>query len=218
MGTLMSTGELNMQAILFDVDGTLLDTEHMYMLALQAVLADAGYQVSYEQVYATFGLPSVEALAYLGFTKRPDLVQAWQERCQNYQARVQPFPGIRTMLTTLGQHYQLGLVTSNQAAEFLEHDRPFNLSTFFPVQVFAGQTKRRKPAPDPINLALKQLACPPGQALYIGDSLHDMQAAHAAQANFGLAGWGTTVRQPFLGQADAIFEEPAAVSEQVGRL
>lgn len=206
-----------MQAILFDVDGTLLDTERMYMLALQAVLAEHGHQLSYDRVYATFGLPSTEALAYLGFTGRPDLEQEWQARCQDYWTTVQPFAGVKPMLAALSRHYQLGLVTSNQVDEFLEHDRAFNLGAFFPVQVFAGQTKRRKPAPDPIELALRQLACSPAEALYIGDSLHDMQAAHAAKAAFGLAGWGTKVRQPFNQEADFIFEDPSTVLKQLGQ-
>ena len=67
---------------------------------------------------------------------------------------------------------------------------PLGIDKYFSKFVFFDDTKRGKPAPDPIILAVKRLDAKFDETIYIGDTPYDMQAAHAANVAFGLVTWG----------------------------
>ncbi|GAK31262.1 possible inorganic pyrophosphatase [Weissella oryzae SG25] len=204
-----------MQTIIFDVDGTLLSTESMYMHSLQHTLAEIGLPKSYAEVYQTFGLPSLDALEFLAIPNAPTVQLKWQQHYHDFWDEVKLFDGVSAMLTGLqAQQFNLGIVTSNTAAEYNDHADAFDINRYFTSFVFAGMTKRMKPFADPIEKALADLATKPTESLYIGDSIHDMQAAHAAGVDFGLAAWGAHDKSKFA-EADYIFESPLELLAEV---
>lgn len=199
-----------MNAFVFDVDGTLLNTEKMYMLSLQHTLKENGFDLTYGDVYRSFGLPSYEALQFLEIPNPEKIQKEWQSHYHDFWDEVDVFPGIQDVLAKLAESHSVGLVTSNTAEEYADHANAFGIDQYFDAFVFAGQTPRMKPFADPIEKAMTDLKVEPNETIYIGDSVHDMQAAHNASAKFGLAGWGTKERDLFE-HADYIFEVPADI-------
>lgn len=184
--------------IIFDVDGTLLDTEKMYMKSLQLTLANHGIEKTYEEVYKIFGLPSKEALEYFGIDDVEAMQAEWQSHYHDFWSEVDLFKGIKATLTALKQHdVHLAIVTSNTPDEFADHIDGFGIIDYFDAFVFAGQTRRMKPFPDPILAALEKLDADADSSVYIGDSIHDMKAAHAAGIDFALASWSIPSLDPF---------------------
>lgn len=198
-----------MKSIIFDVDGTLLSTESMYITALAETLKDHKITRSDAELHHVFGLPGPESLEYLKIPN-PELIQAdWIARLDDFRDSIFLYPEVLNMLEQLKKgQYKMGIVTSNTPAEFAAHHDRFGIEQFFTDFVFAGMTKNMKPASDPILLAMNNLVSDPSQTIYIGDSIHDMQAAHNAGIAYGMAGWGVKDRTVFKDQADYIFETP----------
>ncbi|MCM0598989.1 HAD family hydrolase [Periweissella fabalis] len=184
--------------IIFDVDGTLLDTEKMYMKSLQLTLANHGIEKTYAEVYKIFGLPSKEALEYFNIDDVGTIQAEWQSHYHDFWSDVALFNGITTTLANLKRNNtNLAIVTSNTKAEFTDHIDGFDIVDYFDAFVFAGETRRMKPFPDPILAALEKLDANAEQSVYIGDSIHDMKAAHAAGIDFALASWSIPSLEPF---------------------
>lgn len=202
-----------MQTIIYDVDGTLLSTESMYMHSLQKTLAELGQPKTYEEVYQTFGLPSLEALKFLNISDAQTVQLKWQSHYHDFWEEVDLFDGVSTMLQTLAHQYDLGIVTSNTAAEFNDHADTFDINRYFKTFVFAGMTPRMKPYGDPIELAINNLSASPETTIYIGDSVHDMYAAHAAGVEFGLAAWGVRDQSKFA-DAEYRFASPMELAQK----
>ncbi|WP_243198186.1 HAD family hydrolase [Weissella diestrammenae] len=199
-------------AIIFDVDGTLLATEEMYIGALDYTLKQQGIEKPYDTLYRVFGLPAYESLVNLKIPN-PEVIQvAWRKNLEQYRDSIRLYDGVADMLAALSaQQETLGVVTSNTPEEFEAHHDRFGIEQFFSDFVFAGMTKKMKPAPDPILLALSRLSIQPEETIYIGDSVHDMGAAHAAGVKFGMAAWGVPNQEVFEQQADYIFDRPSDV-------
>lgn len=205
-----------METVIFDVDGTLLSTESMYMHSLQHTLASIGMPKTYEEVYKIFGLPSLDALVALEVPEPEAVQKVWQSHYHDFWDEVQLFDGIFAMLKALHDgNKKLGIVTSNTPEEFADHADAFDINQFFQTFVFAGMTPRMKPFGDPVAKAVEDLAANPAETIYIGDSVFDMQAAHNAGVKFGLAAWGVRDRSKFGDEPEYIFAKPADLAQLV---
>lgn len=201
-----------MKTVVFDVDGTLLSTEGMYMHSLLHTLEQIGISKTYDDVYATFGLPSLDALEAMNIPNPATVQEQWQSHYHDFWDEVKLFDGIYEMLEQLKKkQLTLGIVTSNTPEEYADHSDAFHINHFFDDFVFAGQTPNMKPAADPILKALSDLNADPTDAIYIGDSVHDMKAAHAAGIKFGMAAWGVRDQTIFKEEADYIFTQPIEI-------
>lgn len=83
------------------------------------------------------------------------------------------------------------IATSKVEAEFHRDVTKFGLDQYFDAFVFSNEIKKGKPAPDMILKGIEKLDADPATTIYIGDTKFDLQAAHAANVQFALAGWWT---------------------------
>lgn len=196
-----------MKSFIFDIDGTLLDTEAMYMRALQEVLDQQGDHRPYAELATTFGIPSYDALVKLGVKNIDQIQPLWDEATRKYFDTVAVYPGVRTALQQLkDQGAQLAIMTSKVRAEYERDVVKRGLADYFSQVVVADDVAQGKPAPDGILLAMHRLAATPQETIYVGDTIYDLQAAHAGKMTFGLAAWNG--RHPDL-QPDVTFNTPA---------
>jgi len=187
-----------MQAILFDLDGTLIDTAPDIAAALNLALQRQGLRhATLEQVRGWIGDGTRASLAKaLRAAGVPDgevdarVDAAWRAfefdyaQCCGEHGRV--YPGVRRMLERLtGAGIQVGLVTNKEAAFahrlLVRHD----LNACFDLMVCGDTLPVRKPDPSMLLHALEALQCSADDALYVGDSAVDVRTARAA----GVAMW-----------------------------
>lgn len=180
--------------ILFDIDGTIIDTEDVIISSLQEALAQVtGRAYTHKELQFSLGIPSAETIADL---KLPEAQAAavkklWPDLLAKKQHEVRVFATMRQTLSHL-QHrgIRLGIITSKNQYE-LEHEfNRFGLNDYFDVLVTASDNVAPKPSGAPIKYALKQLGSAKAKSLYIGDSIYDMESAHDAGVSFALATWG----------------------------
>lgn len=199
-----------MRYFIFDVDGTLIDTEKMYMLPLHKALLENGYNFSYEDVVKLFGITSMDTVRSLGVKSPVDIRDKWFAKIKDYTQYAHVYDGIEAVVKKLhaDPNVKTAIATSKVEAEFHRDVTKFGLDQYFDAFVFSNEIKNGKPAPDMILKGIEKLDSDPSATIYIGDTKFDLQAAHAAKVKFALAGWRTKKSADFA-KADYDLTTPA---------
>ena len=177
--------------IVFDIDGTLLDTEKTGVLSLlQTVRELTGREMSYEEGYGFFGTPSARASETLGFGDPARFAEVWEEHFQELMYLVKPFPGVEDILRDLkAAGVRTGVVTSRSRFEFSYDPTMKRWAGFFDRVVCSEDSVRHKPFPDPMLTYRAAVGATPETTLFVGDTVHDWQCGHDAGCDFALADW-----------------------------
>ena len=180
--------------LVFDIDGTIIDSAKINMLSLQETVKELrGDVMPLEDLYFSFGIPGVRAMEILGFPEPEKAVQVW---IRNYSACAERlgmplFPGMREILERLRERgASLGIITSKLREEYDEHFEKQGLLELFPCVVTASDTPKGKPDPDPMLEYLRRTGAAPEEVLYFGDTAYDMDCARSAGVDHALVLWG----------------------------
>ncbi|MCL1854336.1 MAG: HAD family hydrolase [Clostridia bacterium] len=178
--------------LVFDIDGTLLDTEKASLYSLRDVVFDMlQLDMSIRDLRFSLGITSDDALHTLGIADVTYGNSLWQVFYQKYAGHVRIFDGIPEILRHLSrQTNTLGIITSKTKAEYQNDFVPFGLAQYFSIVVCASDTRKHKPDSEPMVKFLEWSKADSGSVLYIGDTIHDMNCAKGANADFALALWG----------------------------
>ena len=198
--------------ILFDIDGTLIDTEEAILQSLQDTVREMLHKdIGRHELKFALGIPGSVALSKLGITDTERANDRWNEHLLKYKSRIRLFDGIPELLDSLKMNgCKLGIVTSKTRSEYTaDFAAPFALSGYFNTVICVEDTARPKPYPDPLLTYLNTAHIHAEDALYIGDTLYDCQCAQNARVDFGLAAWGNAATQEI--PADYLFKSPADV-------
>ena len=178
---------------IFDIDGTLIDTIDMYMPAMIDTLAQHGHPVAPDKVEQTkhdlFGITGRDALRLAGISEEeiPEMLKDWFDLAYQRADRANVIEGIPEMLNTLAnrEDAKIAIATSKLADEYQEYFvNKYDFAKLFKVAITSADTKKHKPAPDPILAAMDKMGADPATTVYVGDTINDMKAAHAAGAKF----------------------------------
>ena len=176
---------------IFDIDGTLIDTIDMYMPAMIDTLAQHGHPVAPDKVEQTkhdlFGITGRDALRLAGISEEeiPEMLKDWFDLAYQRADRAKVIEGIPEMLNTLAnrEDAKIAIATSKLADEYQEYFvNKYDFAKLFKVAITSADTKKHKPAPDPILAAMDKMGADPATTVYVGDTINDMKAAHAAGA------------------------------------
>ena len=183
---------MNYRHMVFDVDGTLLDSAHADLQALQDTVAQlTGRTVPIPELVFSQGIPGPDTLKRLGLDHLPQALPLWMQNVGKYEHTVSLFDGIRETVKALAPQCTLGIVTSRTREELDLLLPRFGLESFFSVTVCTDDTGKHKPDPAPLLQYMALAGASPAETLYVGDSVHDSQCAQAAGVDFALALWGT---------------------------
>ena len=180
------------QAIMFDIDGTLTNSQPAYAKVMAQVLSEYGKPFSAADAQATFPMAAEQAMAHLDIAADDfDHFQACYEAvmAEHYQD-ITLYPGIAALLQQLPTDVKLGIVTSQRRNEMESGMAQYDFMDQLAVTISADDTPKRKPDPLPLLTALARVGVQPSDALFVGDSLSDEQTAATAKVDFGLAVWG----------------------------
>ncbi len=179
------------QTVIFDLDGTLIDSDHHNMLSLQrAVFLVEGRDVPIELVKKTSGAPTKVCLEMLEVTKVEETIKAWDQAFFDSKGRADYFDGVEETISALRKKGVItGIVTSRHRHEYEAFFAHLHLFEKFDKIVFASDTELHKPHPEPLLKFLELTGRGKEGAIYIGDTAYDRDAAIAAGIDFALAGW-----------------------------
>lgn len=185
----MAADDTPIQAVLFDHDGTLVDSEPVHLALWQEVLAPLGVALdlaTYKACHAGIPTPAnaVDMVRRFGLALAPQaLAAAKHEATARWLAR-QPFPLMppaRAAVQRLrGAGLRLAIVTGAEAAGAQRTLRGHDLEAWFDTVVSGDDVLRSKPAPDCYRLALQRLGLPPEACIALEDTEAGVQAATGA--------------------------------------
>jgi pyrophosphatase PpaX len=184
------------QAVLFDLDGTLIDSERLILASYRHTMREHLAHVPPEDTWkATIGQPLVVQMKM--FAEREDQVEPMiqtyvDHNLSNHDSYVLPFPGVRSVLEAiLASGRALGIVTSKkQRATHMGLARCDLPTEWFSTIVTADDVERYKPEPEPVLEAMLQAGITAAGTMFVGDSTHDMRSGRAAEVTTAAALWG----------------------------
>jgi HAD superfamily hydrolase (TIGR01549 family) len=170
----------SIEGVLFDWDGTLLDSFDADSSAYLAMFREMGIPWGLDELALHYSPNwyNVYRAARLPRTRWDAANLAWRKQYANHKPKL--ISGARRLLTWVGRRYRLGLVTSGDRERVTRQLRYFGLTGLFASRVCADDTHQKKPHPAPLRLALKQMRLRPNACLYVGDSPHDLEMARRA--------------------------------------
>jgi phosphoglycolate phosphatase len=187
------------EAVLFDLDGTLVDSARDLAETLNRLLAEQGLPaLAFDAVKGMIGDgvgKLVErALAAAGGdpARASALTPCFLELYDGHAARhTRAYPGAVAALSRLAeQRFRLGLVTNKPYKATLEILGALGLARFFEAVVSGDTLPERKPHPAPLQRAAARLGAAPGETVMVGDNHHDVSAARAAGMRVIVVTWG----------------------------
>jgi pyrophosphatase PpaX len=214
-----------LQALLFDLDGTLIDTHDLIWRCYSRVLEErVGEYPNREWFTRATGLPLDEIFAAaLAGCGREDvdvdaLVSRYRELQLELDHSIRVFPGVEPLLDDLARRgLRLAIVTTKHSRLALRHIRMLGLEERFETVVTGDQCARSKPDPEPFRTALERLGLPPDSALGVGDSIHDIASARAAGLQTAAACWGALDRAALVAaNPDVVLESPGELLDRLG--
>jgi len=188
------------KAVLFDLDGTLLDSRGDLADAVNATRAALGVEpLSDEVVGGHIGRGLTALLEQALPPLSPVEFQASRavfiaHYSANLLNRSRPYDGVEAMFDGL-KGYRLGLVTNKPSMFTHGILRGLGWDTRFEVVVCGDTTPTRKPSPEPLLLGLEKLGAAPASAVFVGDTSVDAETAAAVGAPFVCVGWGAQATQ-----------------------
>jgi phosphoglycolate phosphatase-like HAD superfamily hydrolase len=171
---------------IFDVEGTLVDSVRQNLLSLQDALAESGVTVAYEILQLYSGLDGDQTLQLVA----PDLDSAGRKKVLDVQGKlyeadylgsVKAFPGVRDVFEalTVGGG-RIALATDCKGPELKHYLSLLDVTDLIDAMACGDDVEHGKPDPRLVGLALRKLAIPAGQAVMIGDTPYDAEAARGA--------------------------------------
>ncbi|MGV9878604.1 HAD family hydrolase [Streptomyces sp. NPDC003006] len=174
------------RAALFDVDGTLTDTNHLHVITWWEAFRQAGRHVAMHDIHHAIGLGSTDLIAHLLGDGRDrdrdeEISSAHSTLYGTYFDRLPALNGARELLHALdGRGWRIVLATSAGGAELGALRRAIDADDVIAGIASSDDVSSGKPAPDPVHHALDIARSSPDEALFVGDTVWDMRAASRA--------------------------------------
>jgi len=174
------------RAVLFDVDGTLVDTNYLHTVTWWQALAQGGHHIPMTDIHRSIGMGSDQLLDRLlpdGRDRGADdtLLASHDALYATYWSRLRPLPGAVDLLRACkARGLTVVLASSAGQAESGVLRAALDAEDAIDDATFSGDVDRSKPAPDLVQVALEKAAAPADQAVFVGDTVWDVRASRKA--------------------------------------
>jgi pyrophosphatase PpaX len=185
--------------ILFDLDGTLLDSIQLILESARYAFKKLGRDCPPDSEWLTgVGIPLVTMFGRYARDAADcaALIAAYREyQLPNHDRLISSYGSAPAVVERLHRRgHEIGIVTSKSEALSYRGLARISLARFVDTVVGCDVSSRHKPDPEPVRIALSRLDCRPEDAIFVGDSIHDLLAGNAAGVRSVAALWGAFSR------------------------
>jgi HAD superfamily hydrolase (TIGR01549 family) len=186
-------------AVIFDVDGTLVDSNDAHAAAWRDVFREFGIERAFGDIRRLIGMGGDKLLPTLtGISAESELGKRIVERRSqrfrdSYLDELRPFPDVRALLARIASDgFRLGIASSSKQDELDRLLQIAGVDDLIDRQTSSDDVDASKPDPDALHAALAKLHVPPTAAVMVGDTPYDVEAAARARVPaiaFRCGGW-----------------------------
>lgn len=182
------------KCIIFDLDGTMLDTEKMNMIPLQRLIKEElSIDIKYEDLLKYRAYAGKTTLKMLGFKDIEASYSKWVKYVNEYEDGAKLYEGFDEVIKGLDENGILcGIASSKMKSQYEIDFLKTGLQSYMKSVILAEDTENHKPHPELLLKAIEILNIEPKDAMYVGDTFADYKSTKAAGMDFGLAVWGAT--------------------------
>lgn len=168
--------------VLFDVDGTLLDTNYLHVLAWWQAMNDAGHPgVAMSEIHRAIGIPSDGLVERLLGHADERASEAHSERYEALRDQVTAFPRAADLVAWCADHGLAPVLATSGKEDDLEWMLPaIGAEDSFAGSTTATDVEEGKPSPDLLLAAMEQHGLDPSRTVVVGDTVWDVEAAERA--------------------------------------
>ena len=206
-------------AVLFDVDGTLLDTNYLHVIAWWESFRDAGHEVSGFDIHRAIGRGSSDLVeTLLGEVDEETVERVVDGHAENWaplREQCIPFHDVPELIRTCASRGMKVVYCTSGADEDVEDFRSkIGCDDVVDAVVNSSDVEKSKPEPDIVRAALEAVGVAPERAVMVGDTVYDVRAAHAAGVTcIGLVCGGISEQELREAGADAVYGNMAELLE-----
>lgn len=171
------------KAVLFDLDGTVADTNQLIFQSFRYTLDQHGITgITDDEIYSHYGEPLMRTMLRFAPDEAEALVSTYHAyNLKTHDELIRPFPGVEDMLRDLtNMGLKLGIVTSKRHRVASRSLAVLGLTPWFQAVVTPEDTVKHKPAPEPVLQGAKLLGVDPREAMMVGDSPYDLMSGRSA--------------------------------------
>lgn len=183
---------MTIRNILFDLDGTLLDTNELIIQSFQHTYqTHLNKQVDKEVIIKTFGEILKITLDREFGEDSEEAIKTYRDfQVENFEKLISIHEGVKEGIIELHQKgYKLGIVTSRLNESAIRGLKHYGLMEYFESIIGADDTDKHKPDPTPAFMALKEIEGKPEETIFVGDSPFDILCGKNAGIKSVLVGW-----------------------------
>lgn len=179
--------------LLFDLDGTLINTNELIITTFQKTLAEFLPEKSFsrEDILPFIGPPLTETFANLAPLRVEEMIAYYREfNISHHDELVLEYDGVYEAIRALYEEdYKLAVVSTKMYDVIMKGLKLTGLDKYFQVVIGLDQVKTAKPDPEGIEMALALLGSEPDEAIMVGDNLHDIFAGKNAGTKTAGVSW-----------------------------
>lgn len=192
---------MTINTILFDVDGTLLDTNNLIIQSFQHTYRTIfNEEKNIDHIIKSFGEPLGKTMLREFKDAPEEALRVYREfQFNNFEKLLTIHTGVKeTVLKLYEDGYKLGVVTSRLKSSAIRGLNKFKLTDCFGCIIGADSTEKHKPHPEPIYMALEQLSSRSKETIMVGDSAFDVLCAKNAQVTSVIVGWSALPKETYM--------------------
>jgi HAD superfamily hydrolase (TIGR01509 family) len=206
------------RVVILDIDGTLMDTNYLHIEAWEQAFEEVGERLPRSRIHRQVGKGSDKLIPE--FVEDDRKAERVSELHSDYYAELQerghPLPGAKELVTSLVERgYEVWFATSAKPEELEHHMQELGAEGKISGVVSSDEAEGSKPAPDIFGLALERAGAAPEDAVVVGDSIWDIEAAKEAGVRAAAVMTGGAFSRAELEEAGAyaVYEDCAELLE-----
>jgi HAD superfamily hydrolase (TIGR01509 family) len=208
-------------AVLFDIDGTLVDSNYLHVHAWCRAFREADVEVASWRIHRAIGMDGTQLVKELSGGADETTRQRASQLHSRYYAELSPLlsllPGARELLQRVAARgLQVVLATSAPEDELRRLRALLDCEDLVSAVTSSEDVDTAKPEPDLVAIALERAGVPASRAVFVGDSVWDAEAAtRAGVISIGVRSGGVSAEELRSAGATMVFDDPRDLSEHV---